>query len=156
MRYTPKSEEEIAAENLCPEGLYDFEVFSATDSTSKAGNDQIVLELDVFGPSRKYRITDYLGATPKMQWKLRHFMDSVNMLPVYESGNIQAVDLVGACGKAKIVTKPASGSFPEKSAVGDYLKRADWDKHKNAASVAASAPTSTPAESDDDLPNWMK
>jgi hypothetical protein len=92
------------------------------DTTSKAGNDMIVLALEVFhGESEHGKvIIDYI--TGAMEFKLRHAMAScgVTKNPVY------AKDFIGKSGKVKIgIQKSKDEQYSDKNIVSDYVAKAD-------------------------------
>ena len=126
MRFTPKSEAELAENALLPEGEYTFEILTAEDTQSKStGNDMLKLSLRIFenGGENSQRVFDYLVSIDSMIWKIRHFADAIGMLPEYDSGEMLAETLPGRTGKCKIVIQPASGQWDAKNAVKDYLPR---------------------------------
>src|SRR5688572_8987205 len=99
MRFEPKSEDEIAAANLLADGDYIFEVADAKEETSKAGNDMVKLKLNVVGEEdRMHVIFDYLVSSEGAAFKLRHFAESVGLLPEYERGEITADQMIGCNG----------------------------------------------------------
>src|SRR5271154_4291917 len=108
--FTPKTEDEIAKENLIPDGVYPFEVINATQKTSKAGNPMIHLEHRVFVEDRTFLLDDYL--LEKIAYKLRHFCAQTGLLPMYQQGHFAAEDCLGKGGWVKIGTKvDKSGKF---------------------------------------------
>ena len=126
MRFTPKSEAELAENALLPEGEYTFEILTAEDTQSKStGNDMLKLSLRIFenGGENSQRVFDYLVSIDSMIWKIRHFAEAIGMLPEYESGEMLAETLPGRTGKCKIVIQPASGKWDAKNVVKDYLPR---------------------------------
>jgi len=104
MGYTPKSEEQLAEEGLLADGIYDYEIFSAEEKISKAGNDMYVLGLHIFDNEGGQRtITDYIALGSNYgERKLRHACDASNMIAVYESGNLVAEDFLNKTGKLTI------------------------------------------------------
>ena len=126
MRFTPKTEAELKESELLPEGEYQFEILTAEDTQSKStGNDMLKLSLRIFenGGENSQRVFDYLVSIDSMIWKIRHFAESIGMLPEYESGEMLAETLPGRTGKCKIIIQPASGQWDAKNAVKDYLPR---------------------------------
>ncbi len=115
MRFDPKSQEQLDADNLKPGVVYDFEVIKATDTTSKAGNEMIALEMSVFTPSGKRRtIRDWLLAA--MEHKLRHFAYATGLGNAYDAGGLEAQDCFGRTGKV-VLKKERDG---ERLEVKDY------------------------------------
>lgn len=117
MRFDPKTQEQLDADNLKPGVAYDFEVIKATDGTSKAGNEMISLEMSVFTPSGKRRtIRDWLVSA--MEHKLRHFAFATGLGPAYEAGGFEAQECFGRTGKV-ILKKERDGDRLE---VKDYVE----------------------------------
>ncbi len=139
MRIQPKTEAEIADDNLVMEGEYPFEVITAAETQSKAGNDMLKLWINVVDPEgRNHGVWDYLVSMDSMAYKIRHFSESIGMLPEYERGELLAEALVGCTGKCKIAIQPAKGDFAAKNVVKDYIKRTTPAPAK--ATVAKSKP----------------
>jgi hypothetical protein len=125
MIFKPKSEHELATDDLFPAGQYDFEVRNADEAVSKtSGADMIKLELYVFRPDGERRIVyDYLVGTEGGQRKIRGFSAAVGLLAQYEKGELLAVDMVQRTGQLKLrVETDKTGQFPDKNSVADYLK----------------------------------
>lgn len=122
MRFTPKSENEIASENLLAPGVYGFEIADAEDAVSKAsGADMIKLTVHVFSEDGSpVTIFDYL--MEKVAYKLRHAADVCGLLGKYERGALEAIDFRGKTGRCKVaVQKDKSGQFPDKNSIADYI-----------------------------------
>lgn len=129
LKFKPKSEDELREENLFPKGEYDYEVIDAEDCKSKAGNDQIKVKLNCFGPAgRSQHVYDYLQGGAIL-YKLRHFCASNGLIEKYEAGTLSAQDCIGRCGKVKLKVEPA-GDFPAKNSVTDYIVPKDEAKAK--------------------------
>lgn len=129
-RYTPKTEEECQKALQYPmlePGIYDFQVISAEYKTSSKGNPMIALKLCVWNEDGKqFHIFDYLVATEKMEWKTKHFCDSVGLSKEYESGAFNEDLCANRCGKASIIyqagqKKPDGSYYADKNAVEDYV-----------------------------------
>lgn len=89
MRFTPKTDAEIASMNIIADGIYDFEILSADDDTSQNGNDMIHLKTKVFKADGGFIfVDDYLVNTEKMQWKIKHFCESVGLEAEYQAGDL--------------------------------------------------------------------
>jgi hypothetical protein len=127
MKVTPKTEEELNRVLLLPEGEYDFEVLTAIEKQSSRGNEMIELKLAVYSEGeRAATIFDYL--LDSMEFKLRHFCDTVAILDDYNSGNLRSDILPGLHGKVKLkIEKDVSGKYKEKNTVVDYVKRSKVD-----------------------------
>jgi hypothetical protein len=126
MKFNPISEEEAEAQSsdLWPAGEYDFEVREATEKESSAGNDMTELELWIYDKHGSRRLVfDYLVATEKSAWKLRHFAASCGLLPQYQKGVLMANEMVGRTGKCEIGIRKQEG-YADKNTVRSYLKAA--------------------------------
>ena len=146
MRFQPRTEDELKAETLLPEGDYDFEVMEAADTTSKKGNDMIKVKLRVFTNNGERHVYDYL--MPSMGFKLRHFCESTGLLSKYDNGTLGAADCANRTGIASIDIEEGKDGYGPKNKVTDYVvKQKDI---KRAAPVQQPAATKTVAE--DDIP----
>lgn len=122
MRFDPKTEKEIAEENLWPAGIYDFEVLEAEDTVSKtSGNEMIKLRVKIFNEeSETQTIFDYLLSS--MPGKLRHAAAAFGVLADYERGSFDAFSCIGKVGKCKVsIQKDKTGQFPDKNGIADYI-----------------------------------
>jgi hypothetical protein len=126
MRFQPKTEEELQAENLFPDGEYDFEVVEAEEAKSRKGSDMIKINMKVYGPNgRQQFVRDYL--LEAMAYKLRHFCEATGLLPDYEAGTLTDAKVNGRSGRVKLVTEsgrknPTTGAdYPARNAVKDYV-----------------------------------
>ncbi len=123
MRVNPISEQDAEAQSasLWPEGVYDFEIKEAEETTSAAGNDMIKLEVWIFNTDSGRRLLfDYL--LDSVPWKLRHFAESCGLLPAYEAGDLIANEIVGRTGKCKVSVQAAKDQWPAKNVIRDYIK----------------------------------
>lgn len=157
MRFDPKTEKEV--QNLLDIGVYDFEVVNAKDTSSKNGNDMMVLTLAVYGGDQKKTITDYLvGQIDSMAFKIRHFADTIGMLDAYEKGELEAEAVIGATGKCKVDIDEKDPAYPPKNVIRDYIKRTDGGLAAPRTVTAKAAPVgNTKAKAarnamDDDIP----
>ena len=143
MQFTPKSEKEIQEENLLPKGLYDAEVFSAEETTSKNGNAMMVVKMRVFKPSGgETRVTDYL--LESIAYKLRHFAHAIGLGANYDAGELDADDCVRRSCQVEIGIDDKNKDYPAKNVIKDYIAP-DGD----AKSVAKSEPKSIPKAAHD-------
>jgi hypothetical protein len=121
LSFTPKSEEEVL--NLLKPGVYDFQVKTAENSTSKKGNAMIKLTVVVWDKEgNEHYITDYLMAS--LMFKLKHFCDTVGLEEKYNQGQFTAEDCLNKSGKCKIRIDEA-GEYPAKNSIQDYIKSCD-------------------------------
>lgn len=121
MRFEPKTEKQLAEEGMLPaDTICDFEVVEAKDTTSKAGNEMIALQLKVWRPNGSTMLMrDWLVSN--MQGKVLGFAKSVGMRAAYDAGEFHAEDLVGKCGKVKLGIEPAQGDYPARNRVASYV-----------------------------------
>lgn len=122
MKFAPKTEKELSEDNLWPVGNYAFEVLEAEEAVDKNINPMFKLKVKVFKDSgASQNIFDYVSPT-WMEFKLRHLADACGLLAEYESGEIEAYQLVGKTGYCKVnISKDKSGQYPDKNSIGDYL-----------------------------------
>jgi hypothetical protein len=118
MQFQSKTDQQIQEESLIPAGDYDFTVREAVEKKSKAGNDMIQLDMDVFVGDRERPMKDWLMEATA--FKLRHFCYATGLGPKYDAGTLTAQDCVGKSGKVKIVQK-ANGDYGLQNSVKDYL-----------------------------------
>jgi hypothetical protein len=130
MNFTPRSEQECERlkSNLLVKGEYDFEIVSAVDKVSTAGNEMIELRVKIFDSFGQpvNQIFDYLLNTDRMAYKLRHCCRACGLLSEYESKRLDSSQFVGHTGKCLIdVQKDKSGSFPDRNVITDYTSEKD-------------------------------
>ena len=144
MQFTPRSAEDIASDNLFPEGEYDFEVISATDEISKSsGNEMIHLKLRVYHPNGSGRfvlVDDYL--LESVAFKLRHACDATGLTTEYETGSLEAHEFEGRAGRVKLRVQK-SEIYQDKNAVKDYVPAGKPAAKQKAAGRPAQAGQST-------------
>lgn len=157
MRFTPKSEQQLAEENMLPAGtICDFEVVDAENATSKAGNDMIKLRIKAWAPDGSVKmLDDYLVSN--VLFKVLGFAKATGKRDIYDSGDFQAGDCLNATGRLKIGVQPASGDFAAKNTVAGYI-----DPNAKTRDAPPSGPpparprqpamASTGREIDDDIP----
>lgn len=123
MRFTPKTEKEVAEAGMMPKGVYDFEVAEAAEKQSKAGNDMVELIVRVYdSEGRSRKLYDWLVDSEGAAYKIRHFAEATNMLPEYERGELQSHDMIGKTGRCQvIIKKDKTGEYPDKNAIADYV-----------------------------------
>lgn len=122
MQFKPKTEKEIAEENLIPAGTYPFETMSAEPKRSKAGNDMIELKQRIFLPDGSEKtLTDWLLESPA--YKLFHYCAYTGLATHYERGTLQSTDCVGRQGYAKIgIQQDKTGQYPDRNSIRDYVR----------------------------------
>lgn len=122
MKFQSKTEEEIAKERLIPDGIYQFEVLDAKDAVSKAGNDMIALNLQIFMADTTARpLTDFL--MEKVPHKLRHFCRETGLIGLYDTGSLSPEDCAGKTGYVKIGTQTRKDTGEPQNTVKDYVSK---------------------------------
>lgn len=124
MRFTPKNDDELNP--ILPEGIYGFEISKGEDKVSKikedgsGGNEMIELLIRVFKPDGSFiLVNDYLMEA--ILYKVSHAARACGLYEKYESGSLHGEDFVGKTGELKLGIQKASGNFPEKNTVKDYV-----------------------------------
>lgn len=101
MKVTPKTEEEVSTNKLCPEGDFQFEVVKATEKTSKSGNEMIEIVLKVWAnDGEEYMVYDYL--MDKVAYKIKHFCEATNLSDKYNKGIVTDQDCEYKTGMVRI------------------------------------------------------
>lgn len=145
MRFQPKTEAELEAENAArkaayqpwPKGMYDFVVNTGEDTYSKKGNEMIKLSLNIYNADGQVRqIDDYL--LEAMEYKLRHAAEACGLLERYENGELNGFDFVGKSGKLYLDIQKGKqkddGSFySDRNSVQDYLVQKQSVSKEHAA-----------------------
>lgn len=127
MKFTPKSDKELAEERLLPEGTYGFEISGGEDKTSKAGNDMIELTVRVFKPDGSFLlVTDYLMEA--ILYKVSHAAKACGLEDKYMAGSLSGQDFIGKTGELKLgIQKDKNGTYPDKNVVKDYIVPKDGE-----------------------------
>ena len=121
MKFTPTTEEQQERRTFepFPAGEYDYTVEAAEDTTSKAGNDMIKLTLHVYNTEGHKRVLfDYL--LDSAAWKIKQFAASAGLLERYDSGEIEAYEMVGKTGRLKLKIE-SSEQYGDQNKVAFYL-----------------------------------
>ena len=152
MRFTPKTEQQIAEENLVPDGLYDFEVATSEEKVSKSGNDMIVVTLKVYDVTGRFvLVTDYL--LESFLPKLLAFCKETGLRSSYDDGTLSSDDLPNRTGKVQIAVEQ-KGDYPAKNVVkwyGEKTKRAE-DMPKEELPPPSQRKSQQPVLEEDDIP----
>ncbi len=151
MKVTPRTENEIAALNLLPNGWYPFTISDAEEKTSKAGNEMIVLNVRVYSDRGSVFIKDFLMDTEFGAGKLRSCAETCGQLEAYESGRLSADDLDGREGFARVgIEKSKDSQFPDKNKIWMYAKEKPKPKGEETKATSKAPALSDPPE--DDIP----
>ena len=121
MKFTPKSDKEIAEEKLLPEGQYPFEISGGEDTTSKAGNDMIKLTVRVFKDDGTFvLVSDYL--MEQMLYKIKHACDACGLTEKYNAGELLGSDFIGRTGELKLkIQEDKTGQYQARNSIADYI-----------------------------------
>jgi hypothetical protein len=126
MRFQPKSEEECQKELLLPAGNYGFEIAEAADKRSSGGNDMIEMKVLIYpndADAAPRTIFDYIVATERMAFKIRHFCQETGLIDTYEQGTLMARDCVGRQGFCSVqIQEDKTGKYSPKNVIRDYGK----------------------------------
>lgn len=130
MKFTAKTDKEIAEERLLPEGQYPFEISGGEDTISKAGNDMIKLTVRVFKNDGTFLLVDdYL--LESMMYKIKHACDACGLSDKYESGELLGSDFIGRTGELKLkIQKDTTGNYPDRNSIADYIVPKDGETAK--------------------------
>ena len=121
MKFTPTTEEQREPRTFepFPAGEYDYTVEAAEDTTSKAGNEMIKLTLHVYNAEGHKRVLfDYL--LDSAAWKIKQFAASCGLLDRYDSGEIEAYEMVGKSGRLKLKIE-SSAEYGDQNKVAFYI-----------------------------------
>lgn len=122
MKFTPKTEKQIAEDCLRPAGIYSFEIVDATNEISKKGNEMIKLSLRLYSKDGDDCgiLSDYL--LESLAYKLRHAAIACGLDALYGGGTLDASDFIGKTGDLKLAIKrDKTGQYPDQNSVSDYL-----------------------------------
>lgn len=143
MKHKPMSEQEIAASGLMQEGVYDYTVVEAKETTSQSGNDMFALKLHVFDQDGVARIV-FDWVLPSFAKKYKHIHDSLGLMEKYQSGETRSSDLEGKSGKLMLgIGKPytdKNGLERVNNTVVDYVKRENVDTRPASEIIEDSIP----------------
>jgi len=153
MKFTPKTEKQIAEENVIPDGLYDFEVATSEEKVSKNGNDMIVLNLKVYDVTGRFVfVTDYL--LESFLPKLLAFCKEAGLRGSYDDGTLCAEDLPQRTGKVQIAIEQ-KGDYPAKNVVkwyGEKTKRPEDMPPEQLPPISQRKAVYCATEEDEEIP----
>jgi hypothetical protein len=119
--FTPKSDSELNAERLLPDGEYGFEILGAENKRFGTGSEGIALKVGVYLPTGACRfVNDNLVFTDKAMFKVSQFCKCVGLYERYKAGQLDAEDCKGRTGRCKLATEP-EGEFQAKNKVSSYI-----------------------------------
>jgi hypothetical protein len=103
-----------------PAGFYDFEVETAEEAVSRAGNEMLKLKVLIFNDAGHKRVVfEYLLSN--QTWKIKAFAEAVGALDAYERGELEAEMMAGRTGRAKVGIEPAQNGYEAKNKVVAYI-----------------------------------
>lgn len=109
--------------DLLPPGQYDAVIMSAEDKVSTKGNEMLELQLRVFdAQGQEFGVQDFLTATPRMQWKIRHLCESAHV--DYEREDLPASEFEGRNVRIDVVVE-TNPKYGPQNRVADYLPRSN-------------------------------
>lgn len=123
MDFEPLTEEQIEKERNQPleAGIYDFDCIECVQKESSKGDPMFAIKIKVYGRDRNQNVYDYLLASGKMAFKLKHFCDATGLVKQYEKGSLHEFDLLNKSGKVEIVIQAGNEQYPNpKNSVRDY------------------------------------
>ncbi len=142
--YEPMTEEQCEKERQFPllePGIYNFTVNKAEYKRSHKGTPMIELNLTIWDEhGKEYHVFDYLIATPKMEWKTRHFCDSIGLTKEYDDKKFNEHLCVNRSGKAEVIfqkgkAKDGGGFYKDKNAIEDYVMTDQGAQKQTTANV---------------------
>ncbi len=140
MQFKPKTQEEIDAENLCPEGDFPFTIKEASEKVSSSGKPYFKLKLFVHGDSeRDWHVYDMVSPA-FMAHKLLHLCEGTGLFPRYAAGTLDCADLLEKTGHCTVTIEEAKGGFAAKNVITDYIVPDRKEAMKNAKDSAAPQP----------------
>ena len=161
IRFTPTNEQETKKFSNLPPGTYPFTVLESSEVPCKSGKHQgdlqAKIKLNVHGKDFKKHVYDYLA--PWVDWKMKHFMETIGLGQVWLSGVFDARDNVWkdrtGYVELDIETDPIYG---DRNKVVDYMpnyaQRVEVkpDAKISPEDVPAKPATQQPKPADDDVP----
>jgi hypothetical protein len=157
MRFTPKTDEQIKAEQdaalgIWEAGWYDFEIGDGLETTSKAGNDMIELSISVYDQAgNRKSLKDYL--VEAMAFKLKRCCEACGLLDRYQRGDLRGEMFNGKTGRLRLGIekgKPnndgSGNNYPDKNRIEEY------EKPKPGTARAASRQAVPSGDLNDEVP----
>lgn len=133
---------------LLPDGVYDFEVVAAENTTSKKGNDMIALELRVFkNDGGAIKVRDWLVDVDNWmcQHKIRCFAETTGL------EEVTAEYAIGQSGKCFLSSEDSQAYGPQ-NVISDYYTGSEEDEERvKKTEIPKIVPKSVSYE-DDELP----
>lgn len=150
-RTNAKSREELELELCLKPGKYPFEINSADEKKSGAGNDMFALDITVYDNDNKPRkMKAWVGTWNDLD--LLNFMECIGLGPEWSADTVTANMLLGRSGYCKTtITKPKPDSdYGPQVKVSKWIALVDGEV---APVIVPSEPVAAGAPlSDDDIP----
>lgn len=151
VRFQPKTDEELKAERLLPDGEYSFMVTEAQEAVSKSGNNMIKLTHRVFKPDGTFvLVSDYLVLRDDLMYKVSNFCKSVGLKEQYDAGELNTDEIKYKEGVCYIVTQEGTGGYDDKNSVKKYIEDGKADIPKD--SLTKTLESNGPALDSDEIP----
>ena len=144
IRFDPTAKEETKDNEFEPwrDGWYPAVVQVSEEGESRAGRQQIKVELEVFddGNGKKQKIWDYIGADAI--WKIEQYMNACGLGDEFMSGEFEADTARGKDLFVKLGTQPAKDGYKAKNTVKQYAKEPPQPKDRKPSAKPAGVPVS--------------
>jgi uncharacterized protein DUF669 len=150
MKFTPTTEEQQERRTFepFPAGEYDFTVEAAEEQTSRNNNEMVKLTLHVYNTEGHKRVVfDYM--LDSAAWKIKQFAASAGLLERYDSGEIEAYEMVGKTGRLKLKIE-SSEQYGDQNKVAFYIAAKSAGTGYTGRSAPASVSRHTTTSIDDD------
>ena len=130
-------------------GLCRCKVISASDETSSAGNEMIVLTIKVLDSEREHAtIKEYLTSTESSLGKIKNFCEATKMVDEWYEDTLSAAVCTGKTFEAQVGIKKSNDErYPDKWAIKYFIAADKYETFKDGKKP--SQPTSSPIEEDD-------
>lgn len=149
MKFDPISEEELREKmgTLSP-GRGTFQIETAEDKVSKAGNAMLALKLKVWdNTGREGFIFEYI--TNSAQWKLKGLLEAIGHPEIYDRGEVNPDELVGEGGDLIIAIQKDSENRDQAKVKSYVIAKS---KPSPAVKPGARITSEPPSFQDEDIP----
>lgn len=168
--FQPKTEQQLAEErearekeynerNLWEKGVYDFEVLSSAKAfgkdwhtgtgTSKTGKPMLIVAVNVVrNDGATQTLVDFI--TQDFDYKIRNLASACEILDKYETGAIDAYDIIGKTGQVELGIskggeKEGGGRYADSNRVANYVPKVSGTEKPISKAAAA-------GDIDDEIP----
>lgn len=142
-------------ENLFP-GIAKFKVVHHQEKVSKAGNEMMVLQLEIMDCQLSFSfIYDYFVCT--QGWKIKNFLESCKCEDKFNTGNLEESDVLGLTGFCEIgVIEDKNGVYQPKMGIIRYVLEEEgvnlWCESSKENHLAEQKNQQASTVFDDDIP----